>query len=185
MSTTLARIVLAGPPTQVSRQKEAKAASVAAKDFVLKKLLPERRGGEIIMASPGCCSCCCCCCLHSAGSLVGAMFGSRVKVDGENAEVRARSKRAARNSYWILVLISAVVEFVIVATQNDSELGLILLAITFPALQLGAAVLALPVLWLKKSEGGGKAPYKQLGKITLYSILGGLVGGLITAAMMN
>jgi hypothetical protein len=155
------------------------------KDFVLMKLVPERRNGDMVIGSPGCCSCCCCCCLHSAGSLVGAMLGSRIKMDGDSDEPEVTSKQAMRKAYWALLLVSSVLAAIIsMLTQSgDPVTGLVILLMLLPAVQVVVSVLTLPVLLLNKVEGAGNAPYKQLGKITLYSVAGGAIGGIVMAAI--
>jgi hypothetical protein len=133
---------------------------------------PERRWPPVIVGSV-CCStcCCCCCCAHTLGSVVGAA--------GASIAVGARaSGRVTAAVYWGIVLALLVPALVLVILSEELSLGLILVAIFFPALQLLASLLALPLLAVVPVEDKPTA-FASLGTITAASVVGAIVLGII------
>jgi hypothetical protein len=155
---------------------------------------PERRRTETLMC--GCC-CCCCCCLHTVGGIIGSAIapafgkGNRMPItyyyDDEwdiSLPNIARTGVSAVKVFWFTTLIVTVLwVFGSVALgaadhgpSGESLLvGLVILALLYPAVQLGCAILTL--LWMAFSNRDDK-PYqlKQVGKITLGLFLGTLAG---------
>lgn len=159
--------------------------------FILRKLLPERRRGEMVLASPGC-GCCCCCCLHSAGGLVGAILGSKISDQGDADGQVVQSKQHARRIYWRWMVLSGVLSALFMFAVSTGKggsggaefVGWMVLTLA-PAIQLLISLVALISLVFHKFENVGSAPYKQLGKITLYSLAGTVLGGVLMAVVLN
>jgi hypothetical protein len=119
-----------------------------------------------------CCGCCCCCCLHSIGSLVGAAVGSLPKTGRGNLTTLL---------YWFTLVGSVLAVFILQRdVPNDS--AWILVAIFFPAIQLGASallVIAIAVLPLKEK----RPEFLRLGRITWMSLALGVLGFLALMAL--
>jgi hypothetical protein len=158
---------------------------------------PERggRGGPIILPC-GCC-CCCCCCLHSLGSLVGGLVGTAqpIKtgprpVDPDFPFPYRRDEfelggavLPAGTLYWLLVLfgmgLCGVWVFLSHGLGRTDPSGTLLEILAYwvlglPAIQLGASVvaaLAVVCFYSDKAAAGAR-----IGKITLWSLVGTLIG---------
>jgi hypothetical protein len=158
---------------------------------------PERRRRtETLMC--GCC-CCCCCCLHTIGGLIGSAiapaFGRKDRLPlhyyydeeyGIELPSIARGGMSAVPVFWMLTGVFAVlVMFLSMLSSGRGEsivVGLIILALTFPGVQLAAAVCV--AIWLGISQRHDKAyQFKQLGKITLGLVLGTVAGILAMVAI--
>jgi streptolysin S family bacteriocin protoxin len=155
--------------------------------ILIEKHLPERRQPKVVTAHCGCC-CCCCCCLHSVGGLVGAALGSvpvpslddGYYIEDENNPgqyklIRVPGKKTSNSAvglYWglfgILCAIAALVPF-----GNGGGGGLLLAVMVLPGIQLTASFAALLAIAFR---GGTRPEYLQIGKITLGTILGTVIG---------
>jgi ABC-type Fe3+ transport system permease subunit len=157
-----------------------------------------RRGAPVILPC-GCC-CCCCCCLHTIGGLVGGVAGSVLQIrprprpvdpdfpfpfrrDELDEEAPAFSPALL---YWLLVsfltavtvvwyyLSSAASRGPLRGDATELLIGLLVAVMILPGLQLGASVLA--VLAIAVFYGEKVTPLLRVGKITLWSVVGTLVG---------
>lgn len=149
---------------------------------------PERRRGCTTLLSAGSC-CCCCCCLHSLGGVVGAIVGGSRGLPPTAAEhLEARSaERYAVKVYWrsmVAVVVLALIASLLENPGSESVLiALLVVALGLPAGQLAASVIAL--ITLNALPHARKADsLRRLGRITLYSLVGGLIGTALMAAMI-
>src|SRR4051794_40727150 len=125
---------------------------------------PERRRRTEIRMCHGSC-CCCCCCLHTVGGIIGAgvapTFGKNYRVpfpyspdeEYELAEPNiAKPGVSAVRVFWLLSLAAAILGAAISVTGGRESLliGLVILAMVFPAVQLGVAIITL--LWMALSS---------------------------------
>jgi hypothetical protein len=157
---------------------------------------PERRRRtETLMC--GCC-CCCCCCLHTVGGLIGAgiapAFGRKNRMPilyyyDEEFDVALPSIQktgvSAVKVFWLISLICAILGALIglVEGAEGFVVGLVILALVYPAVQLGSAMLV--AFWLAVSSRDDKRyQFKQLGKITLGLFLG-TVAGILTMVVIG
>ena len=154
-------------------------------------------GGAACVAPAGCC-CCCCCCLHTIGGLVGAITGSVSLIEAQPIRMAdPDSPFPFRRDefedegpvlpiaalYWLLVVFLIGVTCVVTyfetgATQPETlGWGLFVAFMILPALQLAASLLSLlavAVFYPAKSM-----PLKRVGKITLWSFAGTMIGLLL------
>ena len=163
--------------------------------ITIERQLPERGGrGELGAAAPaGQCCCCCCCCLHSVGGVVGAL-SARPKpvepqlpvsaIDGRTLEPR----HSASGLYWaIIAIMSGLASAYFVAFERHEVRNLevaLMLAIVFPAVQLAASIVA-AILIARSRRVGKEVRLRHLGKITLRSFLGALIGAAIMLPMFG
>jgi hypothetical protein len=151
-------------------------------------------------ALPAGCCCCCCCCLHTIGGIVGAISGSVLNIPAQPVQMNdPDSPFPFRRDvfedegpvlpvtalYWLLVLflcgVTSVWYYLSQGAANPENLmvgGLIALMI-LPALQLGASLLSL--LAVAAFYPARTTPLKRVGKITLWSFAGTMVGVLLMA----
>jgi hypothetical protein len=159
-----------------------------------------RRGAPVILPC-GCC-CCCCCCLHTVGGLAGGVVGSVLRVRPRHRPVDPDFPFPFRRDeldeegptfspallYWLLVsflmAVTAVWYYLAEATRGplagDPQnllLGLLIAVMILPGLQAGASVLA--TLGIALFYGEKVTPLMRVGKITLWSFVGTLVGLLL------
>jgi hypothetical protein len=158
---------------------------------------PERRHrGGVVVPSCACCSCCCCC-LHTIGGLVGAVMGSVQKIPESVApppqeldspylqrrdEIEEENLLPPQLVYWftVLVMICATsgVYFLLDGPTTRPVEGLLSGAMValmiLPALQLGASLLAAMILLLFSPNVSHSM--RRLGRITLWSFVGTLIG---------
>jgi hypothetical protein len=160
---------------------------------------PERgKRSASVTAACGCC-CCCCCCLHTIGGLVGAISGSLLNIRYRPRPVDPSFPFPFRRDeldqeegtfpvavvYWIIVLlgvvaVSAYTFFAGSSGQLDPTMllwGAVIGLFFLPAIQLVASLLSLiivAVFYTDKTNG-----LIRVGKITLWSFVGTLVGILI------
>lgn len=156
---------------------------------------PERRRRSTSLLAAGCC-CCCCCCVHSLGSIAGALYGQksgrRPPTPGLSAEESRReleerkaADKYAAKTYWLALLVIAIVTTLVTIGENPREgigaLGIaaLIIAICLPAGQLGASVLAL--IYINVFPPARKPDcLRRLGRITLFSFIWGLIGSALT-----
>lgn len=126
-----------------------------------------RRGmGGYLLCGGGCC--CCSCCLHSLGGLIGA------------AVVSGKSKSATGGSvvacYWtILTVLTVVVSLWGFASAEG--FGIIGVLLFLPLVQLAASVVTLLWVQIRSADFSDKqTDLRTLGRITLWSLLGAVVG---------
>jgi hypothetical protein len=158
---------------------------------------PERRRRtETLMC--GCC-CCCCCCLHTVGGLIGSAiapaFGRKDRLPlhyyydeeyGIELPSIARGGVSTVPVFWTLTGVFSVLAVFLSGIAGDRGegvvVGLVILALTFPGIQLAAAVVC--AIWLGVSPRHDKAyQFKQLGKITAGLVLGTIAGILAMVAI--
>jgi hypothetical protein len=139
---------------------------------------PERRKRSTVLFAHGCC---CCCCLHVVGGIGGAIFGSVRRhppalETGAPDEVRT-AHRTAVKAYWLalslITLVAAVIAVLI--DPSDSTVSLFAVGFFLPAVQLGASI-ATWIYILVRPPAKKSECLSRLGKITLWSFLGTLVG---------
>ena len=123
-----------------------------------------RRGKYVQVCCCGCC-CCCCCCLHSLGGLVGAA-----------AVVATTSKPGHRSvalMYWIVLAVLTIGTFAYYGERQGESL--VIIALFMPLIQLAAGVVT--AIGVAISFGQDvRFGLGQVGKITLWTILGALIG---------
>jgi hypothetical protein len=164
---------------------------------------PERaRRGAPVTLPCGCC-CCCCCCLHTIGGLIGGVVGSVAQIRPSPRPVDPDFPFPFRRDeldedaptvapsllYWLLVsfLIAVTAVWYYLPSSgsrgpfsgNPQELliGLFIAVLILPGLQLGASVLM--ILAIALFYGEKVTPLMRVGKITLWSFVGTLVGLLM------
>ena len=150
---------------------------------------PERRRKKSVILCGCCCCCCCCCCLHTLGAALGSsLVNSQIDVPrGTPPEVTDRRTITGRPIYQIVLLVmTAIIVFAahiyVVIDRNPStnEWGgilaveLVILLLTFPAIQFAAAALALigTAIFINPELKGF---YFQ----SLLRIMGGMVAGFL------
>ena len=163
---------------------------------------PERgRFGSTVTLACGCC-CCCCCCLHTIGSGVGGLVGSLLPVSPRPKKMADPSAPfpfrrdefydeeemmfSPTLLYWLMVsvLLSLGGGWFFVSDGMRSGpfrhpeylfYGFLIAAIGFlPFIQLGASLLsclAVAIFYTDK-----RTAFIRIGKITLWSFVGGLIG---------
>jgi hypothetical protein len=165
---------------------------------------PERRRRPTsVTAACGCC-CCCCCCLHTIGGLVGAISGSLLAVRPRPRPVDPSFPFPFRRDeidqdegtfpvavvYWLLVLLGvglvSVYYFITGSTggtldPNNLFIGALIALFFLPLVQVGASVLALVVAAVFYTDKA--SAMIRVGKITLWSVVGTVVGILIMLGM--
>lgn len=156
---------------------------------------PERRRRPAPVILPCACCSCCCCCLHSLGSLIGGIVGSvkplnlpprepsdpdfpfpfrRDELDDEGPVLPAAIL------YWLLVslLLGVGAAWAYLAgniRRSDDLFGVFAIGIMLlPVPQLGASLLSLVAVSLFYEDR--RAALARIGKITLYSFLGTMIG---------
>jgi len=135
---------------------------------------PERRRrlGAHLFCGGGCC--CCCCCLHSLVGLIGAAAAT--------AKSKSPSEGSVVGCYWTcLALLAGAIFIFTLGSMNASEQGFgIIVALLFlPLVQLVASILTSIWMGIRSAHlPDKKASLKILGKITLWSFLGALAGGI-------
>lgn len=153
--------------------------------------LPERRKrAQSVVLCHGCCCCCCCCCLHSVGGILGAAIGSLPTKE----PITDRRQVSASLLYWLWFGAGTVaaITLALVLGRHKPEAsmwGLIAVAMLLPGVQIGASILSLLCLLLSNPDDRG-ARLASIGRITLYSFLGTviglflmLIGGVMLAAV--
>jgi hypothetical protein len=139
---------------------------------------PERgRHGSSVKLCAGCC-CCCCCCLHSVGSVVGAAAASGRWYNWEKDE----REPSAGPIYWGIFAVVALISLALAAASREIAVGLIIVALVVPFLQLAISLIALVVIALASSEETKGPRLRSLGRITLFSVAGGFVGFIAMVA---
>lgn len=153
---------------------------------------PERRPTSGTVLFSGCC-CCCCCCVHSLGSLAGAILGGRRKDRPEpgtlttepeilkEAEVEYSHKYAIR-VYWLALTLCAFFTCAVsvIAEPNDKIIGPFIVIGFLPIGQLAASLFSLIFINVRPPVKKDVA-LRRLGKITLWSFLGTVIGCIGTA----
>ena len=132
---------------------------------------PERRRGfgGYLFCNGGCC--CCCCCLQSLGGLIGAAAGSA------NCKLSAGP---VIGCYWTcLALLAGAILFVSLAIRDGAAMFAFSALLFLPVVQILASILTLIWIKIRRADFSDQAASLQtLGKITLYSFLGALAGGI-------
>ena len=149
---------------------------------------PERRRRtETLMC--GCC-CCCCCCLHTVGGIVGSAvapaFGKKNPLPihyyyDEEWDIQvpdvARPGISAVKLFWMITLVLSIIGVLMSCAGGGDGIvvGLVIIAMVFPALQLGSAFFTLLTLLIAQRDDR-RFQLRQLGKITLGLFVGTLAG---------
>jgi hypothetical protein len=134
---------------------------------------PERRSGvgDRLFCNGGCC--CCCCCLHALGGLIGAAAAS--------AKGKSPSAGPVVGWYWtcLTLLVGAGVVWGSGQGDGGAGIGIIAVLLFLPLVQLIASILTSICIGIRSEVfPDKKASLQTLGKITLYSFLGALAGGI-------
>jgi hypothetical protein len=147
---------------------------------------PERKRRSTVLLAHGCC----CCCLHGAGGIAGSIWGSlrrnapwpdsltTPEAVRQEEELKA-AHRLAVKVYWLVLTIMSFLSIVVTSLlyREDAIFGAVLTVIFLPALQLLASLLSL--LWIPMKPPVRKREcLRRLGKITLYGVLGALIGSI-------
>jgi len=132
---------------------------------------PERRrgGGGYLFCNGGCC--CCCCCLHSLGGLIGAAAATSTRKSPTGGSVIG--------CYWSVLTLLTVAIFAW-ACASAAGFGIIIALFFLPAAQLAASLVTF-IIWVQipaADFADKKASLRALGRITLWSFLGALAGGV-------
>jgi hypothetical protein len=157
---------------------------------------PERRRRSTETLMCGCC-CCCCCCLHTVGGLIGAAVapafgkGSRMPVlyyYDEEYDISVpnigKTGTSAVQVFWLLSLVLGLIGGCMGIAGGGEGLivGLVILALVFPAVQLAAGLVVL--IWLALSSRSDRAyQLKQTGKIILGLFVGAGAGIMAMVAI--
>lgn len=162
--------------------------------IAIERLPPERTATMPVAAAAGGCCSCCCCCFHTVGSLIGAAAarppagpaaGPPVATIGGAA---LEPKYSVNREYWMSFLVASIITVMILAvelTGNDKLIGMfVVYAIVVPAVQLAASISALIMTLMSKRPGQSERLH-HLGKITLFSVIGALLGGIVIFAMFQ
>lgn len=156
---------------------------------------PERRRRtETLMC--GCC-CCCCCCLHTVGGIIGSAvapaFGKKDRLpiyyyydeelDAEVPAIQTPGISAVR-LYWILSLAFALIGALlgVLGGGEGFVIGLVILAMVYPAVQLAGVIVTLIVLAASNRPDKSRQLW-QLGKITLGLFVGTAAGIMAMVAI--
>jgi hypothetical protein len=161
--------------------------------ITVERLPPERDAAGAAAAAAGGCCCCCCCCLHSVGSLIGAASAKASRTieatDPPSAVIGASTAEptySIARHYWMAVLVLSVLAVGGLATvfsENERMLGIaILMAILMPGVQLLASLAALVMSVISKRPGHQER-LSHLGRITVRSVFGTLIGLAVMFAM--
>jgi len=147
--------------------------NISSVSVQFEKHQPERRRGvgAYFFCGGGCC--CCCCCLHSLGGLIGAAAAT--------ARSKSPSEESGIGTYWtwFLLLAGGVLLFCLSLATSALGFGIILALFFLPLAQLVASVLTLIWFGIRSAEfPDKKARLQIIGKITLWSFLGALAGGV-------
>jgi hypothetical protein len=155
---------------------------------------PERRRGAPVTLPSGCC-CCCCCCLHTLGGLIGGLVGTTQTINPPPRPVDPNFPFPFRRDeleeggpifpvailYWLLVCfgvgITMLWMFLFEGARPDRafmEGGFVAILI-LPGIQLGASLVALIGVLLFYADR--TAALMRLARITLWSVVGALIGG--------
>ncbi len=142
---------------------------------------PER-GKRAGVVTVGCGCCCCCCCLHTIGGLIGAAaapaFGAgaaptpfHYDLDDLDVELPSLAKpgHSAISLYWLTFLVLTGLGGLIALANG--VVGLVVLVLVLPLVQLGAVLVAAVLLALSpRSVKDGQL--WTLGKIALGLVVG-------------
>ena len=95
-------------------------------------------------------------------------------------------KYAVSREYWMSFLVASIITMMILGVTLDGSDKLVatvvIYALAIPAVQLAASIAAL-VLVLTSKRPGQSERLRHLGKVTLYSVIGALLGGILVFAM--
>jgi hypothetical protein len=133
---------------------------------------PERRRpiGAYLFCNGGCC--CCCCCLHTLGGLIGAAAATSKRKTPKGASVAG--------FYWTCLAVgtgAAILLSLVLWPPGGFVIGLISVLLFLPVGQLVASVLTLIRIQVREADlSDKKSSLLMLGKLTLWSILGAVVG---------
>jgi len=160
-----------------------------APEFQLESHPPERRRRSTETLMCGCC-CCCCCCLHTVGGIIGAAvapaFGKKSRLPihyyyDEEFDISVpdigRTGFSAVKIFWLISLVLAVLGALLGAIGGGESfiIGLVILALVYPAVQLASGLVVL--VWLALSTRHDKSfQLKQTGKIILGLFVGAAAG---------
>jgi hypothetical protein len=157
---------------------------------------PPERGqtGSPVILPCGCC-CCCCCCLHSLGGIIGGIVGTTLPVAPAPRPVDPDFPFPFRRDefdegspvlpmgllYWLLVGLGILVAVAVGAWSSghqrirpdDLLVGAVVALIFLPAVQLAASLVALVAVLFYPDK---RAAAVRLGKITLWSFVGAIIG---------
>lgn len=161
----------------MSDQKRANAGEVT-----IARHRPERLGDFAVVGSI-CCSSCCCCCVHSFGAVAGAMVGSAVAASAPTGAPNVTdADRAASTSvismYWAVLIGLSVLIIAVSALLDSLIVGIGIVLLGGPLVQLGVSALMLPIVYAKQGPAQN-AGLRALGRITLFAFLGSLIGGIV------
>ena len=148
---------------------------------------PERRRRTEIRMCHGS-ACCCCCCLHTVGGIIGSAVAPAFGKDDVAGPNIAKSEVSAVKVFWLLslaaALLGALIGALIGMNEGAVDVGLVILAMVFPAVQLVIAIITL--IWLAMSSRQDKSFQAwQIGKITLGLFVGTGAGSLAMWAWMS
>jgi hypothetical protein len=155
---------------------------------------PERGRGSPVVLPTGCC-CCCCCCLHTLGALIGGLIGTTQLINPPPRPVDPNFPFPFRRDeleeagpvlplgllYWLLVCfgIGVTMVWAFFTQRNRPEdaflTGGFVAIMIMPGIQLGASLLALFGVLLFYTDR--TAALMRLARITLWSVVGALIGG--------
>lgn len=162
--------------------------------ITIERLAPERTATMPVAAAAGGCCSCCCCCFHTVGSLIGAAAARPPVGPGLQPPVATiggaptEPKYSVNREYWMSFLVGSIILMMILAIELDGDdklIGMfIVYAILAPAVQLAASISALVITVTSKRPGQSER-LRHLGKITLFSVIGALLGGLVIFAMFQ
>ena len=147
---------------------------------------PERWWDLAVVGGICCsCCCCCCCCAHTVGAAAGAAAGSvRSLAKTSNDPEARKGTLAATLAYWGGVGAVGAVSLLLAVLAEETLLGLIVIAMLAPVLQLAGSVIALPTILLQPTSKGRRAAASAIGATTLGWFIGGTLGAALIAGLL-
>lgn len=143
---------------------------------------------DAAVAGSICCSscCCCCCCLHSVGAVAGAATGTvgHLAKTSDDPEAR-RGVLLAAALYWMGFGVVSLVALIWCFVIEETIIGLLVLAVFTPMLQLVGTFTALPAMLFAPTPAARRAAAKTIGWTSAGWLVGGIAGGIAFSVILS